>query len=131
LGKQNVPPPLEFEKNSENLFFGSWEVGLDKNIRDQANDFLPNLLGITIPKPPPLIPLDGLGGFQGGETFSPRNSRIHLGKIVKLDPHSDSQASEVIKYNLMPRTRGASIFSSGIVRFGDFGRKRHQSSSKG
>jgi hypothetical protein len=58
---KNIPTPASAPiQNYEYLFFVYWEVGLKK----YPSDFLPSLLGINMPKPPPLIPLNGIGGAQ-------------------------------------------------------------------
>jgi len=101
--------------NYENICFGSWEVGLENIVHNQPGDFILSLSRINILNPPPLIPLDGLGGSQGDLFPSPNLSENSPILYVEIDFHKDPQSSNVVNYNLMPRTKGTHIFFLGVA----------------
>jgi len=68
-----------------------------------------------MPKPPPLIPIYGLGGTQGELLHTPKSSMNSPSFSVEMDSHGDPQSSNVVKYTLMPRFRGLPIFLSGVA----------------
>lgn len=88
-GKQLSLVSSDTPKN-DNLYFGSWEVGLEELNCERIGDFLPILLGIKGAMPPILIPLDGVGGPLPWAPKIPENS---LGQSLEKDNHSGPQAS--------------------------------------
>jgi hypothetical protein len=80
----------------------------------------PSLSRIKIPKPPPLIPLKGLGGPQAGEVSSSGKYVNSTKEQGDLGAHCEAQSSELTKYNLRPRARGSSIFLGGVEGGWDF-----------
>jgi hypothetical protein len=91
-------------------------VGLENPIENQPSDFLPSLLGINMHNPPPFIPLDGLGGTKG-ESLPTLETYVNShGIFVDLDSHKYPQSFDVVKYNLVPESRGAPLFLGGVAR---------------